>query len=123
LSDTETVTAPEEAPPRARGLGFLAGLIGIGCCVYPVAVFLIGAATATEAVALGNNLFGTWGWAFKLGGAGLGIAGVAYQLSKRGQCNIGGAVRARAYIARVVAIGVVTYFVIYAVTKALGNAA
>lgn len=47
--------------------GSLAGLVGIGCCVYPVALALLGAATAAESVALGLRLYGEWGWLFKLG--------------------------------------------------------
>lgn len=107
--------------PSGRRLGFVAGLVAIGCCVYPVVLFALGLATATQAIALGTTLFGEWGWAFKLGGAAVGIGGIVYQLRKRGECSVRGARKNWAFLARVVFIGVAVYFVLYGLTTVLAN--
>lgn len=117
--------APSPAPaaparaPRALSLGSLAGLIGIGCCIYPVVLVLFGLASATEAIALGNTLFGTWGWAFKLAGGGFALAGVVVHLRRRGECSLEGARRNRGFMLRVALMGLVVYWVVYGITKAL----
>lgn len=111
--------AAPPAPPRARRLGAIAGLIGIGCCIYPVALALFGLASVTEAIALGNTLYGVWGWTFKLAGGALAVGGIVLQLRRRGQCSIEGAARNRGYILRVVLLGIVVYWAVYGITKAL----
>lgn len=109
------------SPLRGRLLGALAGLLGIGCCIYPVALVLLGLATAAEAVALGNVLYGAWGWIFKIAGGVLAIGGIVLQLRKRGECSVAGARRNWRYVARVGGIGLAVYVVIYAVTKLLAS--
>jgi len=52
-------------PRRSALLGAIAGLIGIGCCVYPVALVLLGLSSAAAAIDLANVLFDEWGWAFR----------------------------------------------------------
>lgn len=119
---TDVARQPETVvtrAPRARRLGVIAGLLGIGCCVYPVVLALIGLASATEAIALGNTLYGTWGWAFKLAGGAFAAAGIVLQLRRRGQCSIRGAGRNRGYILRVLLLGFAVYWLLYGVTKAL----
>lgn len=41
------------------------------------------------------------------------------QLRRRGQCTIEGATRNRGYILRVVLLGIVVYWAVYGITKAL----
>lgn len=108
-----------QASPRAGWLGVAAGLIGIGCCIYPVALALFGIASATEAVALGNRLYGVWGWTFKLAGGAFAIAAVVLQLRWRGECSVRGAMRNRGFILRVGLLGLVAYWAVYGVTRAL----
>lgn len=116
----DQVQAPTAAPSlRAGRLGAFAGLTAIACCIYPVVLALFGLASAAEAIALGNRLYGTWGWVFKLAGAAFAVAGVVVQLRRRGQCNVQGARRNRAYILRVLLVTVGVYFVVYAATRAL----
>ena len=51
-------------------LGALSGLAAISCCVSPVVLVLLGAASAAQAVTLGDTLRYDYGWWFR----GFGIA-------------------------------------------------
>jgi hypothetical protein len=117
--DARTPATQKPLPLRARRIGTIAGLAAITCCVYPIVLFLVGAASASEAIALGNRLYGTWGWAFKLAGAGFAVAGIVVQLKRRGQCSVAGATRAWPFLLRVLLVGFGVYCAIYAATKAL----
>ena len=112
-------TAVDVARPRARLLGAAAGLLGIGCCIYPVVLVLLGVSTAAEAIGLGNRLYGTWGWTFKIAGGVLAATGIVVQLRRRGQCSVAGAAKNRVFIVRVGLIGFVAYWLVYGFTKAL----
>lgn len=120
-------TAAEDTEPRARSaepragrrLGALAGLAAISCCVYPVVLFLFGLSSAVAAIDLGTTLYGEWGWAFKLAGAGFAVAGIVVHLLRRGQCSIAGAQRSWPFIARVLAVALVTYWGLYGITRGL----
>lgn len=121
---TETLgSAPRDrmGTPRPRTLGSIAGLLGVGCCVYPVVLVLFGFASATEAIALGKNLYGRWGWTFKLAGGALAATGIVVHLRRRGECTIQGARRNQGFILRVALAGVGTYWLVYGVTKALAT--
>ena len=102
--------------PAGLGIGALGGLIGISCCVSPVVLYLLGVASATEAVALGNRLYGEYAWYFR--GAGLLIGGgaVALYLRRRNECDLRGARARWRTIAAAAAAGVVTYAALYALT-------
>ena len=108
-------------PLRARRIGAIAGLVAITCCIYPLVLCLIGAASASEAIALGKHLYGTWGWTFKLAGGALAVAGIVVQLRRRGQCSVPGARRAWPFLLRVGLVGFGVYCAIYAATKALAS--
>jgi hypothetical protein len=75
-------------PPRSALLGAIAGLIGIGCCVYPVALVLLGLSSAVAAVDLANVLFHEWGWAFKSAGAAFALAALWIQRRRARACPV-----------------------------------
>lgn len=110
-------TAPGALRPRRSVvLGAIAGLIGIGCCVYPVALVLLGLSSAVAAVDLGNFLFEEWGWAFRAAGAAFALAALWTQRRRARACPVD----ARPTLARnalwIAATALVTYVVMYGVT-------
>ena len=110
-------------PKRSALLGAIGGLIGISCCVYPVALVLFGLSSAAAAVDLGNALFDEWGWAFRSAGGAFAVAAVAIQRRRARAC----AVESRPSLARtafvVSAAAVATYALVYAFTTWLGSLA
>jgi hypothetical protein len=103
-------------PRRSVLLGAIAGLIGISCCVYPVALVLLGLSSAVAAVDLGNFLFDEWGWAFRSAGAAFALAALWIQRRLARACPVD----ARPTFARsalwIAATALVTYAVVYGVT-------
>lgn len=71
-------------------IGFLSGLVGIGCCVSPVVLYLVGAASATTAVSLGYDLYNNYGWYFRGAGLVLGGSAVYLYLRRRDACDLTG---------------------------------
>lgn len=110
-------------PRRSALLGAVAGLIGIGCCVYPVALVLLGLSTAVAAVDLASMLFEEWGWAFRSVGVAFASAALWAQRRRARAC----AVDARPSLARnavwIVTVGVATYAAFYGFTTWLGSLA
>jgi hypothetical protein len=76
-------------PRRSALLGAIAGLIGIGCCVYPVTLALLGLSSAAAAVDLANTLFDEWGWAFKAAGAAFALGALWIQRRRARACPVG----------------------------------
>lgn len=107
----------------SAGIGFLGGLVGISCCVSPVVLYLIGFASATEAVSLGNKLYGEYAWYFRGAGFVVGGGAVALYLRRRRQCDIEGARVHWQTIAGAAATGLLTYAALYAFTTWLGTRA
>lgn len=108
---------------RAAALGALAGLIGIGCCVYPVVLVLFGLSTAAAATDLGNRLFAEWGWAFKLAGLGFATAAVVVQRRRARACSVDARPSTARNAVVILAVGVATWAFLYAVTTWLGTLA
>lgn len=73
----------------------------------------------TEAITLGNDLYGNWGWIFKIVGGVFAVAAIVVQLRRRGVCTVGGALANRGFILRVALIGLGVYWALYVATKAL----
>lgn len=116
-------TPPAVRPRRSALFGGIAGLIGIGCCVYPVALVLLGLSSAVAAVDLADVLFDEWGWAFKLAGAAFALAALWIQRRRTRACPVD----ARPTLTRnalwIAAIAVATYAVLYGLTTWLGSLA
>lgn len=110
-------------PRRSVFLGAIAGLIGIGCCVYAAALVLLGLSSVAVAVDLANFLFDEWGWAFRSAGAAFALAALWIQRRRARAC----AVDARPSLARnalwIAAAGVATYTAFYGFTTWLGSLA
>ena len=116
--------APAAVGPRRSGLlGAIAGLIGLGCCVYPVALVLLGLSSAAVAVDLANTLYDQWGWAFKSAGAAFALAALWVQRRRARACPVD----ARPGLARnalcIAAAGVGTYAAFFGFTTWLGTLA
>ena len=119
-SSVESSDLAAVGPKRSALLGAIGGLIGISCCVYPVALVLFGLSSAAAAVDLGNALFDEWGWAFRSAGGAFAVAAVAIQRRRARACPVG----ARPSFARtaivVAAAAVATYALLYGFTTWLG---
>lgn len=123
---TTTATPPSTtARPveRRRGvlLGLVAGTIGIGCCVAPVVLVLLGLASGAAAVDLGNRLYGDWGWAFR--GAAIAFTAVALVVQRRraAACPADARPDVRRTALWLAGVGVLTYGALYGVTKLLAS--
>lgn len=116
---------PATGPLSARrGIagGLLAGLVGITCCVGPTVAALLGIISAASALDLANNLYGDWGWAFRLAGLAVAVAIVAVARRRARACSVAPG-RLRRFVAVLAVTGVATYGVLYAVTTWLGELA
>lgn len=121
---------PESAGPgrlsmdrRGVTLGALAGLVGISCCVTPTVLALLGLASVSFAVSLGNTLYYTYGWYFRAAALVLAIAGVVAQLRARNACTLRGARSQWRLLASVALAMVVVYVALYWLTTVLARAA
>ncbi len=79
--------------PASIGIGFDGGLVGIASCVSPIALYLLGIASATEAFSLGNRPYGDYAWYFRAAGVAVGGLAFTLYLRRRGQCDVAGARR------------------------------
>lgn len=105
------------------GLGALAGLVGMACCVSPVILVLVGASSVAYAISLADTLYGDYGWHFR--GAALLFAGLGlvWMLRRRQACTLSGA-RAHWRLALTVLVTmVVVYVALYGITTLLGRLA
>ncbi len=109
--------------PASVGIGVAAGFVGISCCVSPVVLYLLGLASASEALSLGTRLYGDYAWYFRA--AGIAVGGLAFTLylRRRGQCDVKGAREQWRTIAGAAAFGGLTYAALYGFTTWLGSRA
>lgn len=113
-----------DEPGVGRGLfaGIAAGFVGLACCVGPAVAALLGITSAAVAVDVANNLYGNWGWAFKLAGAGVGLGAILLARRRSRACGIERP-RLGRFAATLAVTGVVTYGVLYALTTWAGTRA
>ena len=102
------------------GMGLLAGLTAIMCCVSPVVLALLGVVTAVEAISLGDTLYYEYGWYFRAAGLLVGALAVLVYLRRRNSCSIVGARRHWIALATLPVTAVITYVALFWFTKYLG---
>jgi hypothetical protein len=123
---SETAAPPSRGTEERRSgvrLGVLAGAIGLGCCLYPVALVLLGISSAASAVSLGRFLYGNWGWAFRLAAVTFAAAALALNRRRARSCPADRRPHLGRTAAWLIGSGIVTYALLYAVTTALGRLA
>ena len=104
-------------------IGLLAGLIGISCCVSPVAMVLLGFASVSFAISLGNTLYYQYGWYFRGAALVLAAAGVIGILRGRNACTLRGARAQWRLLLTVVVAMVAMYLSLYWLTSYLARSA
>lgn len=104
-------------------LGVIAGLVGISCCVMPTVLALLGLASMSFAISLGNTLYYTYGWWFRGAALALAIVGVVLQLRTRKACTLRGARSQWALFATVAVAMVAVYVALYCLTSWFARAA
>lgn len=93
------VATPEpQRPPSpwksALKFGFLAGLVGMFCCVAPAVLFLLGLMSAAFAVSFADFFYrsddspGVGAWVLRGLGAVIGVAGLALYRRRQDQCSL-----------------------------------
>ncbi len=102
---------------------FFSGVIGIGCCVSPIFLVILGLTSASAAVDLAYDLYADFRWHFRVLGLILLSFSLYYYLRKRNQCSIHGAYKNRSFILGSSAIFLVTYLIFYFLTTLLGRLA
>ena len=106
---------------RSARLGAVAGAIGLGCCIYPVVLVLLGLSMASAALDLGNRLFTEWGWAFKLSGIAFAAGALWAQHRRARTCPVDASPRLGRNAAAIAVVALLTYGTLYGVTTWLGQ--
>lgn len=99
----------------------MAGLTGLTCCVGPTVLALVGLVSAGTAFNWANDLYDGYAWLFRLGGLLLLVLLIAWSLRRRNQCSLRGARSNWRGLVLALAVAVVTYAVLDAVTTWLGG--
>ena len=123
-ADDDTLEARESEPdiPYVE-IGLTSGIVGMLCCVGPTVLALTGILTASAAVDLANDLYGSYAWYFRGAGLVVAIGLAAWALRRRRACTIRGAMSARRKLGLMLGVAVATYALLYAVTTWLGTLA
>jgi hypothetical protein len=120
--DTDADRPSQVVAPLPSGrIGLVAGLVGIMCCVGPTVLALVGLISGATAFSLATDLYDGWAWAFRLAGLAVAAGLVWWSLRRRNACSLGGVARARTGLVKIVAVGVMTYGGLYALTTWLGT--
>lgn len=105
---------------ESRGIvtGVVGGVIALSCCVGPAVAALVGITSATVATDVATDLYGSWGWAFKLAGIAFATTAVVISVKRRRACGLKPKVWRSVGV--VALTGVVTYSLLYVGTTWLG---
>lgn len=114
-----------ERPPARRGLpvwrvGLAGGVVGILCCVGPVVLALLGVVGAGTAFVWATDLYDGYAWWFRAAGLLVMAVLVYVALRRRDQCSLRGVAAVRTRLLFMLAVAVVTYASLYALTTWLG---
>ena len=104
-------------------IGLLAGLVGIACCVSPVVMVLLGLASVSFAISLGNTLYYEYAWYFRGAALALAAAGVIGILRGRSACTLRGARTQWRLLLTVALVMAVVYVSLYWLTAHLAGSA
>ena len=104
-------------------LGLLAGLVGIVCCVSPVVMVLLGLASVSFAISLGNTLYYQYGWYFRGAALVLAAGGVIGILRGRNACTLRSARAQWRLLLTVIVAMVAVYVSLYWLTSYLARSA
>lgn len=118
----ETSHLPSPPPSSVlpwRRIGMLGGAAAMLCCVGPTVLALFGIIGGTTALAWADDLYGGYGWWFRVAGLAVIALLVWWALRRRDRCSVAGIRRARWQLAAA-GVAVLTYMVLYAVTTWLG---
>jgi len=105
------------------GLGGLAGLVGISCCVLPTMLAATGLSSVAFAISLGTTLYYGYGWYFRAAALVFAVLATFAVLRRRGTCTLRSA---RGQLPLFLSVGVamiVVYAVLYALTAWLARLA
>lgn len=104
-------------------IGVVGGVVGILCCVGPAVLALLGIVSATTAFLWATDLYESYAWWFRLSGLLVLIALVWVALRRRRRCSVAGIRELRWRLLGLLAVAVVTYVGLYALTTWLGTLA
>ncbi len=107
----------------AIGLGSLAGVIALFCCVAPIVLVLLGLSTVSAAIALSYFWYDNFKWVFLSSSALFLIASVTLYLRAKKQCSISGIRKNVNFILAIVIIAILVYLLLFIATTWLGNVA
>jgi hypothetical protein len=105
------------------GLGGLAGLVGISCCVLPTILAATGLSSVAFAISLGAKLYYGYGSYFRAAALAFAVLATFAVLRRRGTCTLRSA---RSQVPLFVSVGVamiIVYAALYAVTAWLARLA
>ncbi len=119
--DLEVESQPYLRRSRGVALGIATGFVALGCCVYPLVLFLLGAASASAAISLGYHLYGNWGWAFKVAAVILALGALAVYRRRARTCSTGNTGSIARMIVWTGLSAVITYAGLYVLTRGLAS--
>lgn len=113
-------TVPGRRLPVWRA-GLAGGVVGMLCCVGPSVLALLGVVGAGTAYTWSIHLYDGYAWWFRVAGLVVLATVVGLTLRSRDRCGVARPRRPGRQWLAVLAVGVVTYGLLYAVTTWLGT--
>jgi hypothetical protein len=105
------------------GVGGLAGLVGISCCVLPTMLAAAGFSSVPFAISLGTTLYYGYGWYFRAAALAFAVLATLAVLRRRGACTLRSAPSQLPLFISVGVAMIVVYAALYALTAWLARLA